>query len=135
MVSGFFEAFAAGLDAPVRSKNDLDEFPGIGGLPLLDDYELGLAEEMLIAKLGEDDIRAVRPLVEMRSTRAIPALAERAASSPWQRMRDAAEWGVAELRVDRSLPALLERLRDNDVGVRQQAVFDLAAHADPAAEQ
>src|SRR5262245_52217580 len=135
MVSGFFEAFVAGLHAPIMSKDGLDEFPGSGGLPLLADYELGLAEDMLIAKLAEDDVRAVQPLVEMRLTGAIPALTERAASSPSPRMRDLAERAVAELRVDRGLPALLARLHDDDGEVRQQAVFDLAAHTDPAAEE
>jgi HEAT repeat protein len=135
MVSEYFESFVAGLHAPIRSKDDMDEFPGIGALNLLDDDELRQAEDMLIAKLAEDDQRSIRPLVEIRCTRAIPAMAERAASSPYQWMRDLAEWGMAELRVDRGLPAVLERLRDDDVEVRLQAVFDLRAHVDLEAEQ
>jgi hypothetical protein len=135
MASEYFEDFVAGLHAPIRSKDDLDEFPHIGALHLLDDDELHMAEDMLIAKLAEDDVRAVQPLVDILCTRAVPALAERAESSRSERMRNAATWGVAELGVDRSLPALLDRLGDSDVGVRQQVVFDLGDDPDPRAEE
>jgi HEAT repeat protein len=41
-------------------------------------------------------------------------------------MRDVAAWAIAE----RSLPALLDRLRDGDVDARLQVVFDLGEHRD-----
>lgn len=85
----------------------------------------GTAEEILIARLAADDTRAARELAELRCARAIPVLAERAVWSASAAMRDVAYWALAELSVDRSLPAVLDRLRDGDVDARLQAVFDL----------
>jgi hypothetical protein len=43
--------------------------------------------------------------------------------------RDVAFWALAELSVDHSLPALLDRLRAGDVDARLQAALDtLFAH-------
>jgi hypothetical protein len=134
MASEHFSAFLDGLHAPIRSKDDLDEFPNIGALFLLDDDERIEAENILIGKLAEDDGRAATALADIGCTRAIPALAERAASAPSQTMRDHAAWAIAELSTDRSLPALLDQLRNGDVDARLQAVFDLSDHLDPQAE-
>lgn len=127
--------FMEGLNAPVMSKDDLDEFPNVSAVFLLDDGERVIAEDLLIDKLAEDDLRAVRPLVELRCARAVPALRERVATSPSARMRDLATWAVAELAVDRGLPAIVERLRTGDVDARLDAVSDLYDHDDPRAEQ
>jgi HEAT repeat protein len=50
-------------------------------------------------------------------------------------MRDFAAQAIAELSADRSLPALLGRLRDGDANTRLQAVFDLGDHTGPQAEE
>ena len=134
MASEDFRVFLVGLHAPVRSKDDLDEFPNIGALFRLDDDERIEAENILIGKLAQDDGRAAKALADIRCTRAIPALAERAASSPSRTMRDFAARAMAELSIDRGLSALLDRLRDGDVDARLQAVFDLGDHPDPRAE-
>lgn len=134
MASEDFRAFLVGLHAPVRSKDDLDEFQNIGALFRLDDDERIEAENILIGKLAEDDGRAAKALADIRCTRAIPALVERAASSPSRAMRDFAARAIAELSIDRGLPALLDRLRNGDVDARLQAVFDLSDHPDPRAE-
>src|SRR4051794_4499379 len=97
MASEHFAAFLAGLHAPIASKDDLDEFPNIGELFLLDDDERLVAEDILIAKLAQDDGRAAKALADIRCTRAVPALAERAMWSPTAAMRDIAAWAVAEL--------------------------------------
>jgi hypothetical protein len=130
-----FTAFLEGLDAPIRSKDDLDEFPNIGRVFLLQGSDLDLAADLLMDKLAEDDLRAVQPLVEIRCTRAIPAFAERAASSPSPTMRNRAAWAIEELSTDRGLPALVERLRGGDLDTRLQAVFDLNDLDDPAADR
>jgi hypothetical protein len=134
MASEHFLAFLAGLHAPIRSKDDLDEFPHVGALFLLEDDERIEAENILIAKLAEDDGRAARALADIRCTRAIPALAERVAVTPSQTMRDYAARAIAELSVDRGLPALLDRLRNGNVDDRLQAVFDLSDWPDTQAE-
>lgn len=105
----------------------------IGALFLLEDDERVEAENILIDRLA-DDGRAAKALVDIRCTRAIPALAERAATSPSATMRDHAARAMAELDTDRGLSALRDRLHKGDVGARLRAVFDLSAHSDPRAE-
>lgn len=130
MASEHFTAFLAGLHAPVGSRDDLDEFPNIGALFLLEDDERVVAEDILMARLAEDDGRAAKALADIRCTRAVPVLAERAMWSPSATMRDVAVWAIAELSVDRGVSALLDRLRDGDVDARLQAVFDLGERRD-----
>lgn len=87
-------------------------------------------EDALIARLADDDEQAAKALADMGCTRAVPALAERAMWSPSASMREVAVWAAAELSVDRSLPALLDRLRDGDVDTRLRAVADLGRQHD-----
>jgi len=131
MASEHFTAFLAGLHAPVSSREDLDGFPNIDALFLMDDDERVAAEDILMARLADDDARAARALAGIRCVRAVPALVERAAWSSSATMRDVAFWAAAELSVDRRLTALLDRLRDGDVDARLQAVLDLGERYDP----
>jgi hypothetical protein len=128
MTSEHFAAFLAGLHAPIGSTDDLAEFPNVDVLFLLADDERVVAEDILIAKLADDDGRAAKALADVQCARAVPALAERAMWSPSAAMRDVAAWAVSELSVDRGLAALRDRLRDGDVDARLQAVLDLGEH-------
>jgi len=131
MASEHFTAFLAGLHAPAGGT---DGFPNTDAFFLLGDAERVAAEDILITRLAEDDGRAARALADIRCVRAVPALAERAMWSPSATMREVAVWAIAELNVDRSVPRLLDRLREGDVDARLQAVFDLGGHRDPESQ-
>jgi HEAT repeat protein len=116
-----FDAFLAGVRAPVTRAN-LDEYEDIGALYLLTGDERTAAEDILIDKLREDDGRAAKALADIGCTRAIPALAERAAHSEWPTMRVWAADALLRMGDHSGRAALAEVARTGDWYDRAAAV-------------
>lgn len=106
--SKWFEEVRAGIEAPITREN-LDQYPGILALDFLEGDERREIEDLLIAKLAADDGRAADALADAKVTRAIPALQERASSSPWPVMRLAAARALHTLG-DRSALATVKEV-------------------------
>lgn len=128
MASEHFEAFVAGVNAPIRSKDDVDQFPNLDAVLLLDDEERTAVEDILMAKLAEDDGRAASALAEIRCTRAIPALEQRLAVTSFPMVRESITAALRELRTER------DSLHGGAVRARLERVWNLAGDARPSAQ-
>jgi HEAT repeat protein len=106
-----FEIFLAGVDAPMSSRDDLDGYRGTWALFELTGDERTEAENILIAKVAEDDGRAAAALAEAGCVRAIPALVERTTASPSPTMRIAAARALLDLGDHSGRAALVDLLR------------------------
>jgi HEAT repeat protein len=130
MPSPLFDRFLAGVNAPITWSN-IDEYADIGALPLLTGDERVNAEDVLIRKLGEDDGRAANALADIGCTRAIPALAERAALSRSSTMRVFAARALLGLGDDSGRTAAIDVSRTADRFDRAAAVDLLAKYPGP----
>ncbi len=141
MPSAEFDRFVARVNAPIRfRRDDIDGFAIGIGLHLLTGQERVQAEDMLIGRLGTDDGRLAAALAEVGCTRAIPALAERAAASASPAMRLSAARALLALGDDSgddsggSALADLLRTGAGDRHDRAAALTLLAQFPDPDLE-
>jgi HEAT repeat protein len=134
MPSAQFDRFVATVNAPIRfRRDDIDGFAIGIGLHLLTGEERVQGEDLLIGKLGTDDGRFANALAEVGCTRAIPALAERAAASASPAMRLFAARALLALGDDSGRSAMADLLRTGagDRHDRAAAVTLLAEFPDP----
>ncbi len=111
--SKWFKEVRAGIEAPITPAS-LDQYQGILALDFLEGDERREIEDLLIAKLAADDGRAADALADAKVTRAIPALQERAASSPWPVMRLAAARALHKLGDSSALATVKEVMSGGD---------------------
>ncbi|GII60942.1 hypothetical protein Skr01_10270 [Sphaerisporangium krabiense] len=110
-----FQEFLAGVNTPVAfTRDSLDEIPGIEALYLLDGAERIEAEDILIAKLAENDGRAAVALADAGCVRAIPALIEATTEAAEPAMRVFAAGALLRLDDDAGRAALVRILRAHE---------------------
>ena len=132
--SSLFKRFKAGVNAPLRfHRDEIDDLPGVRLLPLLEGEERIAAEDILIAKVEQDDGRAAVALAEFGCVRAVPALIRSATESAEPVMRVFAARALLRLGNESGRDAMAAMLRNptDRVDERDRAVTVLAEFPDP----
>ncbi|MEV4179029.1 hypothetical protein [Nonomuraea sp. NPDC049709] len=132
-----FQRFLAGAARPVAFTRDcLDEIPDIGALYVLVGEERTAAEDILIAKLAENDGRAAAALAEADCLRALPALAMATTETATPTMRVFAARALLTLGSHAGHAPLVRMLRTHDGSGtdRASAARLLAEFPDPDKE-
>jgi HEAT repeat protein len=132
--SSLFKRFKDGVNAPLRfGRDEIDDLPGVRLLPLLEGEERSAAEDILIAKVEQDDGRAAVALAEFGCVRAIPALVRSATESTEPLMRVFAARALLRLGNESGRAAMIAMLRNptDRVDERDRAVRLLAEFPEP----
>lgn len=132
--SDLFMRFKAGVNGPLGfNRDEMDNLPGVGLLPLLEGEERIAAEDVLISKVERDDGRAAAALAEYGCVRAIPVLVRSATESRSLLMRVFAASALLGLGDESGRAALVAMLRNptDREGERGHAVRLLAEFPNP----
>jgi len=135
--SAAFRRFVAAVNTPVTlSRDSLDELPGVGVIHDLDAEERVEAENVLIAKLADNDGRVATALADIGCERAIPALVQATTEAAAPTMRVFAARALLRLGDHSGRDALTRMLRTHDGSAidRGSAARLLADFPDPDRE-
>jgi hypothetical protein len=115
--SSTFKHFLQAMNNPTYSgsgRDTVDVYVHLDRLRLLRGRELAAAEDILIAKLPENDLRAAETLAEVKCVRAIPALIRATSQQAIPRIRVIAARALLHMHNTSGRQSLIEILRAND---------------------